>query len=106
HEGSPSFGFNAPDQYSSLSDQQKTDMGRINDDFCIITSEDGTDRFVRAILEVPIHGAEDPFLWGVWVSLSKKNFDRYRETYHSPVEGETFFGWVCNQIKQYPYSKT
>lgn len=81
-------------------------MGRISDDFCIITHEEGADHFVRAILEVPIHGVQEPFLWGVWVSVSEKSFDRYRETYDSPVEGETFFGWVCNQIKLYPYHKT
>lgn len=106
HEGSPGFSFRAPDQYLSLSEQQKAEMGRINDDFCIITHEEGTDHFVRAILEIPIHGVQEPFIWGVWVSVSQKSFDRYRETYDDPVEGETFFGWVCNQIKLYPYHKT
>jgi hypothetical protein len=78
-------------------------MGKLSDDFCTITHEEGTDRFIRAVLEVPIHGLEKPFLWGIWVSLSEKSFERYRETYNSPVEGETFFGWVCNAIPFYPY---
>jgi hypothetical protein len=46
HEGSPSFGFKAPDHYASLSDAQKESMGNINDDFCTITHESGTDYFV------------------------------------------------------------
>lgn len=103
HEGSPSFGFKAPDQYVTLSDQQKTEMGVLIEDFCTITHAEGTDRFIRAILEVPIHGIERPLLWGIWVSLSEKSFNRYRETYNEPVPGETFFGWVCNQIFLYPY---
>lgn len=103
HEGSPSFGFSAPDQYASLSDLQKKAMGKLSDDFCTITHEEGTDHFVRAVLEIPIHGVAQPFLWGVWVSLSEKSFERYRKTYDSPVEGETFFGWVCNAIPFYPY---
>jgi hypothetical protein len=106
HEGSPSFGFRAPDQYASLSDEQKERMGTLTEDFCTITHEEGTDRFIRAVLEIPIHGIEEPFLWGVWVSLSEKSFNRYKETYHAPVEGEGFFGWVCNRIALYPYDRS
>ena len=105
HEGSPGFGFRAPDQYVSLSEQQKAEMSRIGDDLCMITHDEGTDFFVRAILEIPIHGARDPFLWGVWVSLSEQSFERYRQTFEEPVEGETFFGWVCNEIKPYPSAR-
>ncbi len=105
HEGSPSVGFKAPDQYASLSETQKAEWGRINDDFCIIAHPEGTDRFIRSILEVPIHGVEEPFLWGVWVSLSEKSFNHYRDTYNSPREGDGYFGWVCNQLTLYPYSK-
>ena len=106
HEGSPSFAFRAPDQYLSLSDEQKAQMAILTEDFCTITHDEGTDRFIRAVLEVPIHGVEEPFLWGVWVSLSEKSFARYRETYDDPVEGEGFFGWVCNKISLYPYDQS
>ena len=106
HEGSPSFGFREPDQYSCLSAEQKVEIGTLTDDFCTISHEDGTDYFIRAVLEVPISGVQQPFLWGIWVSLSQKSFDRYRETYNSPVEGETFFGWVCSSISLYPYEST
>jgi hypothetical protein len=103
HEGSPSFGFKAPDHYAGLSEEQKASMGKLSDDFCTVAHDEGTDYFIRAILEVPIHGVEEPFLWGVWVSLSKKSFDRYYETYDDPVEGDGFFGWVCNDIAPYPH---
>jgi hypothetical protein len=103
HEGSPSFGFSAPDPYTSLSDEQKALMATLTGDFCTITHEEVTDRFIRAVLEVPIHGVENPFLWGLWVSLSEKSFNLYRETYEDPVAGEGYFGWVCNQIALYPY---
>lgn len=106
HEGSPSIGFRAPDHYASLSDEQKVSMGKLSDDFCTITHEEGTDYFVRAILEVPIQGVEEPFLWGVWVSLSKKSYDRYDETYNDPVEGEGFFGWVSNELPDYPWERS
>lgn len=92
-----------PDQYACLSEEQRAAMGKISSDFCSITHEDGTDYFIRAVLEVPIHGVEEPFLWGVWVSLSEKSFTRYVQTYDSPVEGDGFFGWVCNSLSAYPY---
>ena len=104
HEGSPSIAFRAPDHYAGLSEEQKSSLGKLSSDFCVITHDEGTDYFVRAVLEVPIHGVEDPFLWGIWVSLSKKSFDRYSETYEDPVAGEGFFGWMCNEIPVYPYS--
>lgn len=96
HEGSPSIAFKAPDQYVSLSSEQKTATGKLSSDFCTITNKEGTDYFIRAILEVPIHGIADPFLWDVWVSLSEKSFQRYWDTYDEPVEGDGFFGWLCN----------
>ena len=103
HEGSPSIAFSAPDHYASLTDEQKATLGKLSSDFCTITHERGTDYFIRAVLEVPIHGIEEPFLWGVWVSLSEKSFRRYYDTYDDPVEGDGFFGWLCNAPSVYPH---
>jgi len=105
HEGSPSIGFSAPDHYNDLTDEQKTSLGTLSSDFCTIAHGENTDYFVRAILEIPIHGVADPFLWGVWVSLSEKSFNRYRETYDNPSDGEEYFGWLCNVIPPYPFDE-
>lgn len=106
HEGSPSVAFKAPDQYACLSDEQKATMGRLNSDFCTVTHEDHTDYFVRAVLEVPIHGIEEPFLWGVWVSATKESFERYWQTYDEPIAGDGFFGWLCNTLRPYPWDSS
>jgi hypothetical protein len=45
-------------------------------------------------------------MWDVWVSLSEKSFKRYSDTYESPVEGDGFFGWVCNRIPWYPVTES
>lgn len=103
HEGSPSIGFKAPDHYAGLTEEQKRSWGKLSTDLCEIADGEGTDYFIRAVLEVPIVGVDDPFLWGVWVSLSEKSYRRYVETYDSPQVGEGFFGWVCNNIPSYPY---
>ena len=102
HEGSPSFAFKMPDPYASLSAEDRASRATLDSDTCTITHEGGMDRFIRTVLEVPIHGQEDPFLWGVWVSVSEKSFKRYLDTLDEPVAGDGFFGWVCNQSAIYP----
>jgi hypothetical protein len=103
HEGSPSFGYKAPDTYLQQS-KEVQEAGFLNSDFCEYDDEDGTHYFIRVCLEIPIHGVEQPFLWGVWVSLSKQSFDRYVETYQSPDTSDQYFGWLCNLLPF--YSKT
>lgn len=77
-------------------------MATLDSDLCKITHDKGTDYFIRTILEIPIHGIAESFMWGVWVSLSEKSFVRYVETYDDPVEGDGFFGWLCNGLPGYP----
>lgn len=102
HEGSPSFAFQAPDPYTWLTEEQKQSIGQVSDDLCVIRHAERTDYFVRAVLEIPIHGVSEPFVWGVWVSAGQQSFERYVQTFDTPVEGDGFFGWLCNQIDLYP----
>lgn len=102
HEGSPSFDFDAPMPYSQLSEQERKDKASFTSDLCIIRHEDQTDRFVRAILEVPIHGVDEPFLWGIWVTLSETAFERYTSTSDEPDESDSYFGWFSNMLPYYP----
>ncbi|WAC73760.1 DUF2199 domain-containing protein [Roseateles sp. SL47] len=88
HEGSPSVAYSSPWHYSQLTDDEKTSLAKIDSDLCRISSGDQTDYFVRCVLEIPIHGVDDPFIWGVWSSLSEKSFRRYVETYNEPVNGD------------------
>jgi len=101
HEGSPSIAFDAPWHYSCLTDDEKKALAKLSSDFCKIAYDDRTDYFIRTVLEVPIHGHDDPFTWGVWVSLSGKSFARYVETFDTPVAGEGYFGWLCNRLPWY-----
>lgn len=100
HEGSPSFSFNEPAPYSEQ-DTATKESGTLTEDICTYTDEDGEHYFVRVVLEVPINGVEEPFTWGVWVSLSKESFDNYVETYTTPEVGKAYFGWFCNYLPHY-----
>ncbi|WP_370678777.1 DUF2199 domain-containing protein [Comamonas sp. GB3 AK4-5] len=102
HEGSPSFGFAAPTPYTRLTEDEQSRIAELSEDLCVIRHPEGTQYFVRAILEVPIHGVEEPFLWGVWVSASASSFQRYVDSYEHPPEDKGFFGWLSNHIGLYP----
>lgn len=101
HEGSPSFGFRAPDPYLEQS-KAVQDAGRLSSDLCEYEDADGKHFFVRDCLDIPIHGISEPFLWGVWVSLSERNYRRYVETYDNPDSTHRFFGRLCNYLPYYP----
>lgn len=61
--------------------------------------------FVRCVLELPILGAADSFFgFGVWSTLSKRNFQLYVESFDSGEQGDLgpWFGWFSNRLKGYP----
>ena len=100
HEGSPSFGFRAPDPYLEQAEAVQK-AGKLESDLCWYADEEGVHYFIRVCLEVPIDGVAEPFLWGVWVSLSKQSFDRYVATYDEPDVNDRYFGWLCNYLPYY-----
>lgn len=102
HEGSPSFAYASPQHYNNLDIEQQNSVAKLSSDLCRIDHADHSDYFVRCVLEIPIHAAEQPFTWGVWVSASETSFTRYVETYDAPIEGSGFFGWLCNRLPHYP----
>ncbi|AIJ45853.1 hypothetical protein O987_08535 [Comamonas testosteroni TK102] len=106
HEGSPSFAFDAPAPYRRLSEQEREAWAELSDELCVISHPEGTQYYVRAILEVPIHGLDEPFLWGIWVSASEASFHRYLDSFDKPPEDPIFFGWLSNLIAVYPTQKS
>jgi hypothetical protein len=98
HEGLPDIGFDAPSHYRGAEGTRGT---RLTSDHCVIEERD---YFVHGCLEIPIVGSDARFAWGVWISLSRKNFDRYvalRGGDPPPGEGP-YPGWFCSAIPGYP----
>lgn len=102
HEGSPSFGYKAPAYYDSLSQEEKQSIAELGDDLCRIEHSGGTYYFARVVLEIPIRGVSEPFLWGVWVSLSRESFEKYTSTWGCHDESDRYFGWFGNRLPYYP----
>ncbi|HEV8391635.1 MAG TPA: DUF2199 domain-containing protein [Dongiaceae bacterium] len=98
HEGSPSIAYDMPFHWHALKPDTSTGQSRLSDDFCKIEDRD---YFIRCILEVPIHGVEEPFLWGLWVTQSAENFRDYVKTFPDSPERQTF-GYLANRLPFYP----
>jgi hypothetical protein len=106
HEGLFDIACSGPEQWGGGDEQAANGAAAdathiLSEDFCII---EGRDFFVRAVLPIPIIGTDQTMAYGVWSTLSKKNFDHYMETFDDGEQGELgpWFGWLSNRLNGYP----
>lgn len=101
HNDFPSFHANHPALYWEVPEDKRASDVFLTTDSCVIA-----DRFffVRGVIEIPIHDYSDPFLWGVWVSLSEANFFLWQDHYEVPLRSHIgpFFGWLSTSLPLYP----
>lgn len=100
NELSMSYAIEAPHHWLQLPEAERQARGKIDSDVCAIDD----DIFVRGCLEIPVIGASETFLWGLWVSVSKPSFGRILDLWEaSDLDGEPpLFAWLCNNIEGYP----
>jgi len=104
HDSIPlSFAADYPDNYANMSDDQRDLRAIIGSDQCVIDEEQF---YIRGCLEIPLHGQEEPFLWGLWASLWKADYDHISDTWETPErENSTgpFKGRLSNNLREYPF---
>lgn len=74
----------------------------IGSDQCII---DQSWFFIRGCLEIPILGSQEPFLWGLWVSVREEIFDELSKSWELAGRENTrgpFRGRIANSLSVYP----
>jgi len=103
HAGLPlSFGADFPDEYANLKQEERDARAVVGSDQCII---DAAHFFLRGLLEIPVIGNNEPFLWGLWASVREEVFDEIsecwelqgREKSHGPFKGR-----LANSLSIYP----
>jgi hypothetical protein len=101
HEGMPGFGAEAPLYYYSIPAEERDSRCILQSDTCVVDQEHF---FVRGCLEIPVDGAREPFIWGVWVSLSKGHFNDFLACFDAPKRSHIgpFFGWLSAELPLYP----
>jgi hypothetical protein len=101
HAGTPSFGAEAPLSYYEIPEQERESRCILGTDNCVI---DAKWFFIRGCLEIPVHGHDEPLVWGVWISLSEKNYARWVEVFDQDERSHIgpFFGWLSASLNPYP----
>jgi hypothetical protein len=70
------FAARAPDYWYDIPADQRERRALLTPDFCTLDDEH---HFIRGCLEVPIHGATEKLVFGVWVSLSEASMRQAEE---------------------------
>ena len=101
HEGMPSFGVEVPLYLYAIPEAERETRCVLTSDTCVIDQEHF---FVRGCVDIPVHGETETFSWGVWVSLSRANFDRFVACFEEPNRAHIgpFFGWLSVALPLYP----
>ena len=101
HDQWPALIYNSPIQYNQLNNEEKENNGRLGNDFCIIHSEDQTDRFIRCTLTQKIIDHCADLKCGIWVSLSEKSYQDYYDNFENDNHLTEYFGWFCSSLNGY-----
>ncbi len=101
HVGRPGIVADEPIGMYTIPKEQRAARCELSSDHCVI---DGKWFFIRGIMEIKVHGEEEPLRWDVWVSVGKKSFEVWR-AYNDQQTGSQiapFEGWLNTWLKQYP----
>ena len=94
------MGYDEPSPVAGIPPGERFSRVEIDTNYCILDSEDF---FVRCILPIPILGTGEEFCWGVWSSLSERNFHLYRAAHNEDrSDWDPMFGYLSNSLPGYP----
>ena len=103
HSGLPiSYAADSPDSFAWLKEQEREERAVLGSDQCIIDQEK---YFVRGLIELPRIGFADVFLWGVWASVWKEDFDEIGKNWGTPGRENLigpYQGRLNNRLSAYP----
>jgi hypothetical protein len=101
HEGMPTFGADALFHFYGVPSEERARRCDLASDTCVVDDEFF---FIRGCLDIPVLGENDPFSWGVWVSLSRDNFAKFVEVFDQAKRSHIgpFFGWLSAALPLYP----
>jgi hypothetical protein len=101
HQGMPTFGALAPLHFYGIPDGERKARCVLTADDCVI---DGEWFYIRGCVEIPVHGEEEPFVYGLWASVSEESYAEFQRTFHSSRRSQVgpFFGWLNAELALYP----
>jgi hypothetical protein len=101
HVGVPTFGYDRPAIAEWIPEDQRDRRVSLGSDDCVIDEE----RFlIRGCLEIPVQDETDPFIWGVWVDISKSDFEKWAASFEAEKRTHVgpFAGYLGSKLPCYP----
>src|SRR5919199_3155162 len=98
HDGLPALAFDAPAYWDEGLREQDPEGNRLEIDICVVQ---GTNCFIRALLEIPVRGTDAVLVWNLWVTQGEANFRDYVATFPNSPSRVTF-GYLANRLPRYP----
>ena len=106
HKGMFDLAAATPDFWEGSEEYQPNGALRLggdflSEDFCVAGGEHF---FVRCVFEIPVRGLRHRFGFGVWSTLSRKNFELYVDHFDDGAYSlkEAWSGWFGNHLKGVP----
>jgi hypothetical protein len=93
-----SFAADFPDMYADLSEDERSSRTECSSDQCII---DDDFYAIRGLIEIPIQGTDQNFLWGAWARISLEDFIEIQESWEEEGREEKrgpFKGRLANKL--------
>jgi hypothetical protein len=97
----PVYTFEAP---STIDEYVHVNVDK--DRYYEVKEGDNAHFYIKAVLVLRIHGCTLPFVWMIWVSVSKESFSNYMDILSGTMEvtedTPAFFGYVMNKLPYMP----
>lgn len=101
----PAIAYNAPYFYYDLSEEELKNA-ELTSDLCVIEDSEDTHRFIRTVLVQEVMNDCRNLDYGIWVSLSEKNFNEYVENYDNKEFEAEYFGWLSTYLPDYEFEES
>ena len=70
----PTFAWSYPIDMLYVPESERQARVKLTSETCVI---DGSSFSIRCVAEIPVHGYDTPFMWGLFVSIGEADFDTY-----------------------------
>lgn len=97
------YALDAPDPWLAVPEAEREQRGFLTGDGCVI---DDKVFCIRVRVEIPVVGSKDPFVWGIWVAVSRQGFERIEELWNTEIREHEppIPGSLCSDIPVYPHT--
>jgi hypothetical protein len=92
---------NSPDNYSAIRPAERDVRAVLGTDQCVIDNEQ---YFLRGVIEIPIIGLDEVFLWGAWARVWQKDYEEMSDFWETPGREKTigpYKGRLNNNVPTY-----